>query len=45
MPDLDLGIEPEPTKTIDGAKELDENDFDNFDNCCPKCGFEWDNKK
>ena len=28
----------------DGSKELGEADFDNFDNKCPKCGFEWDNK-
>jgi len=32
-------------KDIDGAKELDEDDFDNFDHQCPKCGFEWDDKK
>lgn len=33
------------TDTIEGAKELDEDDFDNFDKQCPKCGFEWDDKK
>ena len=33
------------TKTIEGSKELDEDDFNKFDNECPKCGFEWDNKK
>jgi ParB-like chromosome segregation protein Spo0J len=33
------------TETIDGSKELDESDFDDFDNECPKCGFEWDDKK
>lgn len=27
-----------------GAKELDENEFSEFDNKCPKCGFEFDNK-
>ena len=29
----------------DGSKELDESDFSEFDNQCPKCGFEFDNKK
>jgi len=33
------------TETIDGSKELDESDFDDFDHQCPKCGFEWDDKK
>lgn len=28
----------------DGAKELDENDFQEFDHQCPKCGFHWDDK-
>lgn len=27
------------------GKELDEQDFDKFDHQCPKCGFEWDDKK
>jgi len=26
----------------EGAKELSEDDFNNFDNKCPKCGFEYD---
>jgi len=26
----------------EGAIELDENNFNNFDNKCPKCGFEFD---
>jgi len=30
---------------IEGAKELDESDFDNFDHKCPKCSFEWDDPK
>lgn len=30
---------------IDGAKELDASDFDNFQHQCPKCGFEWDDNK
>ena len=32
-------------KSIDGATELNEDNFDNFDNQCPKCGFEWDKKQ
>jgi hypothetical protein len=27
--------------TKDGAAELDEDDFSNFECQCPKCGFEW----
>ena len=27
------------------SKELDLDSFDNFDHTCPKCGFEWDDKK
>jgi len=30
---------------VDGAKEFSEDDFSKFDNQCPKCGFEFDNKK
>lgn len=30
---------------IEGAKELSENDFDDFDHQCPKCGFCFDSKK
>lgn len=33
------------TETIDGSKELDESDFDDFDHECPKCGFNFDDKK
>ena len=29
----------------DGAQELSENDFNDFDHKCPKCGFEYDDKK
>lgn len=29
---------------ITGSKELSEDDFSKFDNQCPKCGFEFDNK-
>ena len=32
------------TTEVTGSKELDESSFDNFDNQCPKCGFEWDKK-
>lgn len=38
-------IDEPKTETIEGSKELDEDDFDNFDHQCPKCGFEWDDKK
>lgn len=31
-----------PSTSGIGAIELDENDFNNFDNKCPKCGFEFD---
>jgi len=37
--------ETEVMKDVDGAKELDPDDFDDFDHQCPKCGFEWDDKK
>lgn len=33
------------TPSIDGAKELSADDFDNFDHQCPRCGFEWDDRK
>lgn len=29
----------------EGAKELSEDDFSEFDHTCPKCGFEFDDKK
>jgi len=32
-------------ETKDTSKELDLDSFDNFDKTCPKCGFEWDDKK
>jgi len=31
-------------KEGEGAKELSEDDFSEFDHTCPKCGFEFDNK-
>lgn len=32
-----------PTQpTIEGSKELGEDEFSEFDNQCPKCGFEFD---
>ena len=31
-----------PIISGEGAREFDENDFNNFDNKCPKCGFEFD---
>lgn len=30
---------------IPGSKELSEDEFSQFDNTCPKCGFEFDNAK
>jgi ParB-like chromosome segregation protein Spo0J len=36
----DMFKEPGP---ITGSKELGEDDFSQFDNQCPKCGFEYDN--
>lgn len=32
------------TKTVEGAKEYSEESFSDFDNQCPKCSFEWDDK-
>jgi ParB-like chromosome segregation protein Spo0J len=32
-------------ESFEGAKELSENDFMNFDHQCPKCGFEFNGKK
>ena len=51
--DFDIGeigfdpadFEPKELPDIDGAKELNASDFDNFDHQCPKCGFEWDDNK
>jgi hypothetical protein len=34
-----------PTKEFNGSKELDPKDFSEFDNKCPKCGFEFNNPK
>jgi ParB-like chromosome segregation protein Spo0J len=33
--------EPEVKPGAEGAKELDPNDFNEFDHTCPKCGFGW----
>lgn len=41
----DFEIPKESTTDVTGSKELDENDFSEFDNQCPKCGFEYDDKK
>ena len=38
---FEMEIEP---KERTGAKELGEDEFSEFDNKCPKCGFEFDNK-
>lgn len=36
----DFKLEPDP-KDKQGSKELNENDFQNFDHKCPRCNFEW----
>lgn len=33
-----------PKPPSEGSKELSADDFSQFDNTCPKCGFEFDNK-
>jgi ParB-like chromosome segregation protein Spo0J len=43
--DSDANESNSKTKEIEGAKELSEEDFDKFDHQCPKCGFEFDDKK
>lgn len=35
----------DPTREYDGAKELDEEEFSEFEHKCPRCGFEFDDKK
>jgi len=41
LPDFSFEIvEPEVKNT---SAELDLDSFDNFENQCPKCGFEWNN--
>lgn len=40
--DLD-NILGEKKINIPGSKELSEDEFSDFDNTCPKCGFEFDN--
>ena len=32
-------------KDFEGSKEQSESDFNQFDNTCPRCGFEFNNKK
>ena len=32
-------------KDFEGSKEQSESDFNEFDNTCPRCGFEFNNKK
>jgi ParB-like chromosome segregation protein Spo0J len=46
--DITKILEDQPETSIkdaDGAKEFDESEFSEFDNTCPKCGFEFDDKK
>lgn len=43
--DLDSYLNAEtPTAVKDGAKELKEDDFSEFEHQCPKCGFEFNGK-
>ena len=37
--------EPNKSDSAQGSKEFSEDDFSKFDNQCPKCGFEFDDKK
>lgn len=37
----DISELSKPIKEYTGAKELDEKDFQDFENKCPKCGFEF----
>lgn len=36
--------EPVKGKDYTGSKEINEDDFKEFDHVCPKCGFEFDDK-
>lgn len=37
--------EPVKGKDYTGSKEINEDDFKEFDHVCPKCGFEFDDKE
>jgi len=39
---LNVDVFNESKEITNTSKELDENDFSNFDHKCPKCGFEFD---
>lgn len=41
----DFKLEPDPIDPKQGSKELNEDDFSNFDHKCPKCNFEWDDNE
>lgn len=45
--EFDFGIDETESKgkSVTGSKEFSEDDFDKFDHQCPKCGFEFDDKK
>ena len=45
FPDFDFGHEEEEPQATDSSQELSSDDFDKFDNQCPKCGFEFNEKK
>lgn len=34
----------EHERSVSGGKELDKEEFDNFEHLCPRCGFEFDKK-
>jgi ParB-like chromosome segregation protein Spo0J len=46
--ELSIFLDPEGLDSnfdMEGVKELEEEDFSNFDHKCPRCGFEFDDKK
>ena len=42
--DLENLLGDDTMKEYEGAKEHSEEDFDNFQHTCPRCGFEFDGK-
>jgi site-specific DNA-methyltransferase (adenine-specific) len=42
---FELGdFDEKPPRDIDGSKELNEDEFSDFENKCPRCGFEFNAK-
>jgi phage terminase large subunit GpA-like protein len=37
--------QPQPGEAKPGSKEFTAGDFEKFDHVCPRCGFEFDDKK